>query len=670
MTKKKKNIKVSTDTKPVTRNEKPETSSFLKRYSTEIILFMLAFFLYANVINNDYALDDVAVIQQNKFTKQGFAGIPKILHTFYWAGYWDQNAGLYRPLSMISFAIEYQFFKDNPHASHCINVLLYGLIAVLLYRTLKRILKNYDPIIPLIASVLFIIHPIHSEVVANIKSRDELLCLITFLLSLNFLLDYSEKENKKHLMLGLLFYFLSLMSKEGAIVFVAIIPLTFFFFSEVPQKKIITIGGYLFGVALVFYGIHEYVIHHAPEQHPYSKYDNALVDAPELSSRLATAIYILGRYIVMLFYPHPLSYDYSFGEISILNWGNIKVLFSFALHASLGAYAILNLKKKDIIAYGILFYFIGISLVSNTFMLIGTTMAERLLFVPSIGFCIIIAALIHKYSKNNSLDIREYLKNNTLIALLLIGVLVLSSYKIVKRNRNWKNNFTLFKQDVKACPGSSRTQYNYGTELLNDFALNEKDTAKKRLLLEECIQYLETSAKIDPATPGTFLNLSTAYYQLKKYDKVIGVAEQVIKINANEGKSYYMIGNSYYHTNQFAKAIPYLKTAGEKSFEPNESYNALGACYFGVQDMQHAIDAFNKALISKPTDTGALNNLGSAYGTIKDFDNAITTFKKSIQADSTNVNTWYFLAMTYANKGDKLNADKTYAKVQRLQKKN
>src|ERR1017187_6894499 len=93
-----------------------------------IIVSIFGFLLYMNTIGNDYALDDVAVITKNKFVQNGFNGIPTILHTFYWQGYWDLNAGLYRPLSLILFAIEWQIFPDAPHIYHFINVVLFAII--------------------------------------------------------------------------------------------------------------------------------------------------------------------------------------------------------------------------------------------------------------------------------------------------------------------------------------------------------------------------------------------------------------------------------------------------------------------------------------------------------------------------------------------------------------
>ena len=142
------------------------------------IVAALGLLLYVNTFHHNYCLDDVAVIKANKFTQQGLAGIPTLLHTFYWQGYWTANAGLYRPLSMILFAVEWQFFPASPHIYHMVNVLLYALMGYLLFTFLTKLFPKVNLIFPFIISLLFMAHPIHIEVVANIKSADEILAFI------------------------------------------------------------------------------------------------------------------------------------------------------------------------------------------------------------------------------------------------------------------------------------------------------------------------------------------------------------------------------------------------------------------------------------------------------------------------------------------------------------
>jgi Flp pilus assembly protein TadD len=650
-------------TKPqlaVPEQEVPGNSFNIDR-ALGLIVFVLAFLLYINIINHDYALDDVACIQQNKFTKQGFAGIPKMLTTFYWQGYWDQNSGVYRPLSMITFAIEYQFFKDNPHVSHFISVLLYALTAVLLFRVLRQLFLKYSVVLPFAITLLFVAHPLHTEVVANIKSRDELLCFVFFLLTLSNILNYFKTKLNKHLMWALVCYFLSIFSKEGALVYLGIIPLTLYFFTDADNKKIIRTTLQLGAVALALIAVHQYVISHGPPTHAYSYHDNALVAAPTIASRLATAVFILGYYLKLLFIPHPLSYDYSFNQFPATGFGNLFVLLSLAIHIGLLVYTYKSFKRKNIYAYVILFYFIGMSMVANVFMLIGATMADRLLYAPSLAFCIAVVWFILNYTKSELREktfssLSNFYKNYSKPLLIIIAIVAGFSFKTVTRNTDWQDNFSLFAKDVKASPGSSRTHYNYGTELMFRKAFNENDSLKKMQVLDEVITELETSAHIDSIDPGTYLNLSTACYQRKNYLRAAQTAALAVKYNPEDGKAYSTLGNSYYRMGNYDLAIENLKMAIAKGFGEQEAYNTIGVSYFGKKDYMNAIEAFKKSTEMNPKDITALNNLGSGYGLTGNYNMAIETFRKSYAVDPTNKTTVYYLALTYQNAKDTANA--------------
>ena len=145
-----------------------------------LFLGILSFCVYANTLQNDYALDDWPIVQYNQIVNKGLSGIPEILVTPYWYGNLKNLAEIdeYRPLSLVSFAIEYQLFPGNPLPAHLINVLLFAFCVVLLFKALNHLLSEKSPTMAFITALLFSLHPIHTEVVANIKSRDELLCFL------------------------------------------------------------------------------------------------------------------------------------------------------------------------------------------------------------------------------------------------------------------------------------------------------------------------------------------------------------------------------------------------------------------------------------------------------------------------------------------------------------
>ncbi len=160
------------------------------------VLAVLGFALYINTFGHQYALDDIAAVTQNLFVRAGLKGIPDLLRTEFWH-FSNISLGYYRPLSLITFALEQQYFGDNPGYSHIINALLYGLtglfMGVLLQKWLvsparpeqtelaaeaDRQTRQTQVILATIIGALFIAHPIHTEIVANIKGRDELLSFL------------------------------------------------------------------------------------------------------------------------------------------------------------------------------------------------------------------------------------------------------------------------------------------------------------------------------------------------------------------------------------------------------------------------------------------------------------------------------------------------------------
>lgn len=171
-------------------------------YGQAVFLFLLAVLLYINTLGFNYNLDDGVVITGNKFTQQGFSGIKTLLsHDLYFAYAGEQQnfeGGRYRPLTLVIFAIEYQFFGLTPFIGHLVNVITYAFTCVFIFYLLQKLMRNIKNntlfSIPFIAMILFVAHPLHTEVVANIKSLDELLSLLLSMVTLYFSIQYVETK--------------------------------------------------------------------------------------------------------------------------------------------------------------------------------------------------------------------------------------------------------------------------------------------------------------------------------------------------------------------------------------------------------------------------------------------------------------------------------------------
>lgn len=227
------NMKNSVRKKPQVQAQKAKRQMNVQPFLYGII-FIFSFLLYGNTIPNNYALDDDFVIQNNKMVHMGIKGIPEI----FTSRYSDVKGGTfgYRPITKSTLAIEYQFFGENPHVSHFINILLYALTGMFLFFLLKKLLKAYPYHLPFIITLLFLAHPIHTEVVASIKNREEILSFLGGLASLHFAIRYFEKRNLLNILLSVLFFIFGILSKLSILTFIAVIPLITFFFIDETKK--------------------------------------------------------------------------------------------------------------------------------------------------------------------------------------------------------------------------------------------------------------------------------------------------------------------------------------------------------------------------------------------------------------------------------------------------
>ncbi len=331
--------------------------------------------LYGNTLTLNYALDDLVVITGNQFTKAGFKGIPDILTTDLFTGFFGKDnsmvtGGRYRPLSVVTFAIEYQFFGPNPLISHLINLLLLIVTGMLIYDLLRTLLayKGYPPdqkywyvSVPLIATLVFVAHPVHTEVIANIKGRDEILSLLLALAALKYVLAYLSKPAAKEMILATLFFFGALLSKENAITFLAVIPLTIWFFTKYPIRNTVIALIPLAAGAILFLLIRQWVIGH----NPTGNLENDLMNNPfvnmTLQEKYATIFYTLGIYLRLLIFPHPLTYDYYPYHIPVVSIGELKAIIPLVIYSCLAIYAFATFKRKSIATYSIFYYFFTLS---------------------------------------------------------------------------------------------------------------------------------------------------------------------------------------------------------------------------------------------------------------------------------------------------------------------
>lgn len=675
------------------------------------LLFTIACLVYVNTIPNKWAVDDGIIIHQNKFVQKGVKGIPDIVTKDAFAGFYnkDVNAvegGRYRPMSQIFFALNAEFFAaetkgtateiDTPKVGakdlsettwfpnwlHFLNILWYGLLCLLIYRTLILLFtknhtdespKNYS--IVFITTLLFTVHPLHTEVVANVKGLDEILALLGAIYALYGILKsyYSNATRSKQIwsFVALFSFTFALFSKEAAITFIAIIPLALFVFTNGSAKTIFKSSIPLLLPVLLFLGVRQAVLNpteakEIPKEllndpflvyNPNATYEafypnadvkkiksidqNTLQKMPK-SNELATNFYTYSVYLKLLIAPYPLTVDYYPRHIEVKSFASPVVLFSVVLHLFLLIWAIKNIRNRNWIAFGILYYFITFSIVSNFFFSIGANMAERFMFMPSLGFCLIVAIFLM-----NLAEIGNRKKQNlgfSRIAFILGAITLCFGVLTIQRNFDWKDNMTLFSKDVMISSNSAKINFDLAalkleesekilreknketatfSKVERDNAITELDGFRYRTSME-AIPLLEKAVTIHPLYTVAWLKLGNAYHylgQLASNDK------ESNKIYLEKAQAAYQVVKELQGKNTAQIATEYLGIC-------LRDYGKLIGQQFG--NLPLATTYLEQAKSLSPKEAEIYLLLGTVYALQNNFDEAIKNAKISIALQPNN----------------------------------
>jgi hypothetical protein len=454
-------------------------------------------------------LDDNILIVNNKFTQQGFHGIRDIFAHESFTGYFGEQqemvaGGRYRPLSIATFAVEKSVTGGNKIISHFINVLLYAFTGILFYRVLVLMFASSKTAakgapwfftIPFVAAILFITHPLHVEVVANVKGRDELFALLGELGAIYFTFKYFASKSWTNLIYSGICFFLGILSKESVITFLFIIPLTSYFFStstvSAKLKIMMPIVAATFVYVIVRYNVLGYLL---PQVEITNVMNNPFYGMT-LGERTATILYTLLLYLKLLVLPYPLTSDYYPYHIPVMKWDNWEAILSLLVYVSLIVVALKTFRKKTWWSYCIFFFLVTASIISNLFVSVGTFMGERFMYQPSVGFFIAAGCfLVIKGSRT------------LLMKRISLGAFIVASFAFafitLQRLPDWKNDDTLGLSALRVSSNSANANFYYGLYLWNHiYQKLPKDvgTSRRISVLDSVQPYFEKAARIVPS---------------------------------------------------------------------------------------------------------------------------------------------------------------------------
>lgn len=776
------------------------------------ILFSMAFALYLPTIQHQYAWDDTIAITGNPITTKGIQGIPEI---------WTQKSfiedrPIYRPVPQTLFALEWSLAKNNPHVGHFFNVLFYSLTVVVLMLLLGRIFPNISTYLLLFMGLLFALHPVHVEVVANIKSRDEILAAGFALLSLFFAAhQIQDSLNFKKWGLALLFIVLGSLSKISALTVSPFIVGLFVFFNQslifhffksslnwIVQNKwrllhafalilfilvyryylsdikslllllglllfylvdiknnlynnflflaiafislfiestsifgvfslyffylifkeaftlknlispsliligtlllgvfllgnkwyflpaflllqvilflslldkkllrkgflflhficllasiylfviispiysaliaafsllfIISIANYPFGIGhffknylkqiFVFFILFIYVsnqfeglIENYTEAQIYLEedaarlaalpiegsrflenqpYHNIFVVAENFSEKLATSARIQLIYLQKLFFPHHLVHQHGVWQVRLASFNDWDVWLSIFIHILLIVFVFKRIKQKCPIAFGVLFYLVTISIYSNLFYLMPDTLAERFLFLPSVGFVVAFVFALNKIFEKASKE-----KSIAVVGVLLIPFFLFFTYKTLGRSKDWKDNFTLSANTLPYAENNATINGQYAAELRKKL-FSESENLNKEETINLIEKHFKKALEIYPDFYSVLSDLGVFYIELQEPDNAFPLLRKATEINPKKWINHYYLGLIYYDRKQFVNAEKHLQKVVElnnKEITASElinTYEYWGRALFNQNKVKKANEILKEA---------------------------------------------------------------------------
>jgi tetratricopeptide (TPR) repeat protein len=658
-----------------------------------IVLAVMSIFLFSNTFEHRFVLDDHGIIKNNKITKApvSWENTKTIFSTPLRKGdFSDLENSLYRPFTKLLFNIQWNMFDANTdsftaaHHFHKVNVLLFALTVITFFWVLYHALgKRW--VVPFLATLLFVVHPIHSEVVANVKSADEILSLLGIVLALRCIQLYADTEKRHWGILAVVSFLMGCFSKESTIVAIAIFPIFIYFFTKMAVKKNLIVSGAMVFVALFFLLARHQSLSGYPAAPKTSPLDNYIVlcDPKEQAvlpldyqtkykgaSAFASAVSTLGYYIKTFFYPHPLSCDYSFSTLEPVGFNDSGFIFSFLLFLIMFGYALWKWKEKSAIGFGFFWFFITMSITSNVFMLIGTSFGERLFFTPSAGLCLATVLLLDHFLRKNQTDESSFMgsvKQAPIMFGLVFLVATAYSMKTWSRNADWKSDYKLFSRDIEHFPNATHLLFYMGNHL--------SGTERKEVLTDELTQLgfsqqqINDSAAKESARSIYYFNRSMSIYPALPSDGY----NQLGKAYFNFSEGIKAGGDSVQYFAFLDSAYKYYAKAYAEDSTNGIFINNLGTVYYnrGMYKIglggERIAEGINQLMVSQPyffrahtrdtMESDFMNNIGCIYGTVGKPDSAIYWFEKALGKDSLDLTSIQFLDITWRNKGNAAMAD-------------
>jgi Flp pilus assembly protein TadD len=613
-------------------NIPPRAAPFFAGAWPLAVLLLLATVPYVGILRNDFAYtyDDKVLILDSPYV-HNFQHLRQVLTTTLWSNLGAQGGTpYYRPMATLDFLLCYQLFGPLAYGFHLVSLLLNAAAVGILFLLAEQILG--DRVAAFAAAGLFALHPVHVEAVAWISAVTDIEVTLFYLLTFWCFLRVAAPGGRRRTwaeaaMTGS--FVLAILSKEQALTLPLLAAIYEHFYRgdrlETTRLQKVLRYGPLWLVSLGYVLLRVRLMGsfaHTTGMHT--------INQPEM---LLSAVALVGQYLGKLFWParlsafHPFHASTGFFDLPVLA-GVCALAFSAWLFRTLG-------RRARPVSFGILWLFVTLAPVLNARWMSAYVFAERYLYLPSVGFCLVAGwacAVLWQTASSRRSTLRT-----TLVAAACV-VAALCVLRISLRVLDWRDDVTLFTRTLAAQPNDYRLHDALG---LAYWIRGESEGAER--------EWRET-LRLEPNSLQTLDSLGALYAQQHRFDQALPPLGRALRLNPNDANAHLNLGAAYAETGKLDRAEEHFRAAVLLSPMNFNAHNLLGKLYYDSKRLAAAEQQFRQSLQCEPN-LAAYDHLGYIYAQWGDRDRAEKAFKAALAMNSTDSHAHFNLGLIYAATG-------------------
>lgn len=547
-----------------------------------LMVFAVAVAVYANTIGSDFIWDDEYLIINNSQIKN-FKHLPNVFKT--WVGYGSENINnFYRPVQEISNMVDYFLWGLKPAGFHFTNVVLHALVAVMVCVFLMYLSGSL--VVAGVASLLYAVHPVHTEAIAYIAGRADPLYAFFMLVSLVFFISAAQAPRaswaRVKFFLSLVCFVLSILSKEIVVVMPLLVFLYVFYFKREGESagpvKVLKWAWVPYFAIFAVYAYLRLTILSFSDVAPPSVFGKI-----PLVFRLVTFFRTLLVYFGLLLVPKGLHMERAL-PISTTIF-DIEEIAGIAVVSALIGLAWWTFRRNRLVSFGIVWFFANLLPVSNI-VPINSFLAEHWLYMASVGmFLIVGVGAAYVYDK--LLKGKIILKIGFMLAMA--GMVSYYAMGTIVRNRDWKDEISFFTSTLKYHPRNARLYLNLGNTYYE-----KGDVAK-------AVEQYQKSIDINKDYAVAYGNIGSAYLHEGKAKEAEEYLVKAVTLQQNYPIAHYNLGIISFQKGDYEGAVKELRISTEQLPQFFQAWNMLGRTYLKLNNVAGAREAFQRSLSIMPS---------------------------------------------------------------------